>query len=181
MDASEESFTASSGSSRDGSMLPGDTEDDPIVLASDNDVSYARAAIASLKGTRLEWSSIYGVGEFMNGRHSFGKLGNASKMCLFCRKEYTRGPAMIRNHLDSRIVPRERSKCDPTVDWFHRHVEVVAVLRERAEAAQCAIDLAAKKRSANLVSSKQAGSSMAGSSNTCPLQSRRPSPEQRNE
>ena len=111
MDASEESFTASGGSSRDGSMLPGTTVDDPIVLASDTDISYARAAIASLKGTRLEWSSIYGVGEFMNGRHSFGKLGQTKKMCVFCRKEYTGGPAMIRNHLDSMAHPRERSKC----------------------------------------------------------------------
>ena len=103
----EESFTTSGGPSRNGSM-PGSTEDDPIVLASGSDISYARAAIASLKGTRLEWSSIYGVGEFMNGRRSFGKLGQTKKMCVFCRKEYTGGPAMIRNHLDSRIVPRER-------------------------------------------------------------------------
>ena len=46
----EESFTTSGGPSQNGSM-PGTTVDDPIVLASDTDISYARAAIASLKGT----------------------------------------------------------------------------------------------------------------------------------
>ena len=127
-------------------MLPGTTEDDSIVLASDGDVSYARAPIASLKGTRLEWSSIAGVGAYMNGTRSFGKMGNATKMCLFCRKEYTGGPIHIRNRLDKKIIPRERAVCSPTVDWVHRHAEVVAVLRERAEAAQCAVDLAANPR-----------------------------------
>ena len=168
MDASEESFATSGGSSQDGTTLPGSTEDDPIVLAGWGDISYARAPIASLKGTHLEWSSIARVAAYMNGTRSFGKMGSAKKMCLFCRKEYTGGPVHIRNHLDTTLWPRERSKCSPTVEWVHRHAEVVAVLREQAEAAQCAVDLAAKKRSAKSVSSKQAGSSMAGSSNTCP-------------
>ena len=43
------------------------------------------------------------------------------------------------------------------------------------------MDLAAKNRSAKSVTSKQAGSSVVGSSNTGPLQSMRPSPEQCNE
>ena len=55
------------------------------------------------------------------------------------------------------------------------------MLRERAAAAQGAVDLAAKKKSASLVSSKQAGSSVAGSSNTAPLKLMGPSPEQCNE
>ena len=78
-------------------------------------------------------------------------MGSAKKMCLVCRKEYTGGPVHIRNHLHVKMVPRERSKCSPTVDWVHSHAEVAAVLRERAEAAQCAIDLAEKKKSAKLV------------------------------
>ena len=135
MDASEESFATSGGSSQDETTLPRSTEDDPIVLASSGDVAYARAPTASLKGTHLEWSSIAGVGAYMNGTRSFAKMHHAKKMCLFCRKEYTGGPVHIRNHLDAKMVPRERAVCSPTVDWVHRHAEVAAVLRERGEAA----------------------------------------------
>ena len=139
--------------------LSGSTEDpsaediiDVDELGNDN----SRAPLESLRGSKLEWSTVVsslgGAKGSQTTAASLTQMYAAPKTCVFCRHTYVGGPSSIRSHLDSTLKKHNRP-CTPSAPWFHRHAQVVKVLRERAQAVIVAADLQAKKaKSKSLVS-----------------------------
>lgn len=87
-----------------------------------DDADQSTRPCAELIGTELEWSTI----------RSDDKHNVKSKACVFCGLKYAGGPAHIRQHLDKSVKPRHVKACQPGINHFQRHAEVVTVLRERA-------------------------------------------------
>ena len=104
--------------------------DDVDELSGDN----SRAPLASLTGTKLEWSTVVSS---LTGTETAAvtltQMSTALKTCVFCRLSYTGGPNIIRNHLDAKIVKRHNKACTPSAAWFHRHAQVLKILRQRAD------------------------------------------------
>ena len=141
--------------------LSGSTEDpsaedvDLDELSNDN----SRAPLESLRGSKLEWSTVVsslgGAKGSQTQAASLTHMSAAPKTCVFCRHTYVGGPSSIRNHLDSTLKKHNRP-CTPSAPWFHRHAQVVKVLRERAQASIDAADLQAKKANAKSLVSDNA-------------------------
>ena len=91
-----------------------DVEDD--VLSGNN----SRAPLASLTGTKLEWSTVVSS---LTGTETTAvtrtQMSTALKTCVFCRLSYTGGPNIIHNHLDAKIAKRHNKACTPTAAWFN--------------------------------------------------------------
>ena len=121
----------------------------------------SRTPIVELIGSQLEWSTVVAPDRVnRKGSHS-------TKACVFCDFKYTGGPVFIRQHLDKNITPRHIHKCEPKINWFQRHAEVVCALRERAEIAKRALAVKVKRSEVRQTSS-----------NSGPIANMRPTREQ---
>ena len=141
--------------------LSGSTEDpsaediDLDELSNDN----SRAPLDSLGGSKLELSTVISSLGGPKGSETqavtLTQMFAAKKTCVFCRHTYVGGPRSIRSHLDSNLKKHNRP-CTPSAPWFHRHAQVLKVLRERAQAVIDAADLQAKKAKAKSLVSDNA-------------------------
>jgi hypothetical protein len=97
------------------------------MAVSEDDVSkWTMRPIAELTGSALAWSTIVEV----DGR----KKTSTKKECAFCGKVYSGGPAVIGQHMDAQLGPRNVTACKPKADFVERHKQVLAELRRRRNA-----------------------------------------------
>ena len=101
-------------------------------------ITSAWAAIDTLKGSDLEWSTVLVI----------TVDGKKKNRCVLCNNVYSGGPSNIRTHLDLSIKPRNIRECKPKLPFKARHTEVLAVLRARADRAQLKVAAATAKQSA---------------------------------